>query len=49
MVEVIAAARGRFDRLQLRTQNPAAAALYERLGFQRRDDIPDSTHLRDLR
>jgi len=49
MAEVVTAARGRFERLHLRTQNPAAAALYERLGFQRRDDIADSTHLLDLR
>ena len=30
---VLDAARGRFDRLHLRTGNPAAARLYERLGF----------------
>jgi len=33
--EVLAAARGRFDVLRLRTTNPAAARLYERLGFRR--------------
>jgi ribosomal protein S18 acetylase RimI-like enzyme len=49
VAEIIAAARGHFEVLHLRTTNPAAAALYERLGFQRRDDIADSTHLLDLR
>lgn len=49
MGEVVAAARGRFDRLHLRTRNPAAASLYERLGFRRRDDVPDCTHVLDLR
>ena len=48
VAEVIAAARGRFDRLQLRTSNPVAAALYERLGF-RRSDAADATHRMDLR
>jgi ribosomal protein S18 acetylase RimI-like enzyme len=49
MAEVLAAARGPFLRLHLRTQNPAAAALYERLGFRPRDDVADSTHVLDLR
>jgi ribosomal protein S18 acetylase RimI-like enzyme len=49
MAEVVAAARGRFERLHLRTTNPAAAALYERLGFRRLDDVPDCTHVLDLR
>ena len=31
---VLNAARGRFDRLHLRTGNPAAARLYESLGFR---------------
>jgi adenylate kinase family enzyme/GNAT superfamily N-acetyltransferase len=44
---VIAAARGRFDTLRLRTQNPPAARLYERLGF-RRSDGADCTHLMEL-
>ena len=33
VAEVIAAARGRFDRLRLSTRNPEAAQLYERMGF----------------
>lgn len=45
---VMQAARGRFDRLRLSTQNPAAALLYERLGFHRRD-AADHTHLLELR
>ena len=46
---VIEAARGRFDHLRLRTRNPEAAALYERLGFRRRDDVADCTHVMELR
>ncbi len=49
MAEIVAAARGRFERLHLRTRNPAAAALYERLGFRCRDDVPDCTHGLELR
>lgn len=45
---VVEAAQGRFDRLRLRTQNPAAALLYERLGFDRRAGATDHTHLREL-
>jgi len=45
---VLAAARGRFDRLRLSTQNPAAAQLYERLGFERRFGAADHTHLLEL-
>ena len=44
---VIDAARGRFGRLRLSTQNPAAAQLYERLGFERRA-AADHTHLLEL-
>jgi ribosomal protein S18 acetylase RimI-like enzyme len=46
---VMEAARGRFDSLRLRTTNPAAAQLYERLGFQRRADVADCSHVLDLR
>jgi ribosomal protein S18 acetylase RimI-like enzyme len=46
--EVIRAAGGRFDTLRLRTHNPAAARLYEALGF-RRTDVADCTHLLVLR
>jgi ribosomal protein S18 acetylase RimI-like enzyme len=48
VAEVIEASRSRFDNLRLRTQNPAAAQLYERLGFRRRDDVRDCTHVMDL-
>jgi GNAT superfamily N-acetyltransferase len=49
VTEVVQAARGRFDRLRLRTGNPDAARLYERLGFQPTPDAPDCTHVMDLR
>jgi ribosomal protein S18 acetylase RimI-like enzyme len=49
MLEVIATARRGFDVLRLRTTNPAAAALYEQLGFRRRDDVADCTHVLELR
>jgi GNAT superfamily N-acetyltransferase len=49
MLEIIAAARRGFDLVRLRTTNPAAAALYERLGFRRRDDVADCTHVLELR
>ena len=42
---VIQDAHGRFDELRLRTNNPAAARLYEALGFQPSDDGGDYTHL----
>jgi GNAT superfamily N-acetyltransferase len=48
MATVIEAARDEFRHLRLRTHNPAAAALYERLGFLRRDDVPDCTHVMEL-
>ena len=46
--EIIKAARGQFLTLRLRTHNPAAARLYERLGFQRRADVADCTHVMNL-
>jgi ribosomal protein S18 acetylase RimI-like enzyme len=46
--EVIAAARGRFDHLHLRTGNTAAARLYERVGFCRCAGVPDCTHVMAL-
>ena len=49
VTEVMEAARGRFDHLRLRTGNPAAALLYERLGFRRCVDVADCTHVLDLR
>ena len=42
---IIETARGRFDSLRLRTFNPEAARLYERLGFRRREDVADCTHV----
>jgi GNAT superfamily N-acetyltransferase len=47
MAEVLGAARGRFETLRLSTSNPAAARLYESLGF-RRADGPHCTHARAL-
>jgi GNAT superfamily N-acetyltransferase len=47
--EVIAAARGSFDRLRLRTANPEAARLYEALGFAPCAGEADCTHALDLR
>ena len=47
--EIIATARGAFDTLRLRTENPAAARLYERLGFRRSTGVADCTHLMELR
>jgi GNAT superfamily N-acetyltransferase len=44
MEAVVAAARGRFASLRLRTESPEAAEFYERLGFHRRDGMPDCTH-----
>jgi GNAT superfamily N-acetyltransferase len=44
---VIEAARGRFGLLRLRTENPQAAAFYERLGFRRLAGVPESTHALD--
>lgn len=49
VAEVIEAARGRFDRLRLRTENPAAAEFYERLGFRRCVEVADCTHALELR
>jgi GNAT superfamily N-acetyltransferase len=45
---VVAAARGRFDTLRLRTSNPEAARLYERMGFSRRQDVDECTHVMAL-
>jgi len=42
---IVAAARGRFHTLRLRTTNPAAARLYERLGFRATGDVADCTHV----
>ena len=47
--EVIAAARGPFNTLRLRTQSPEAARLYERMGFLRCTTVPDCSHVMELR
>ena len=48
VAEVIRVAAGRFDRLRLRTHNPAAARLYEALGFRPADEA-DCTHAMEVR
>jgi GNAT superfamily N-acetyltransferase len=45
--EIVKAARGRFERLRLSTTNPAAARLYERLGF-RPEAVEHCTHAMEL-
>ena len=47
VADVLEAARGRFERLHLRTTNAIAARLYERLGF-RRTAARDHTHVLDV-
>jgi GNAT superfamily N-acetyltransferase len=44
----ISAARGHFDRLRLRGEEPGPAKLYESLGFRACSGIPDCTHVLDL-
>jgi len=46
VTEIIETARGRFESLHLRTNNPAAAQLYEKLGFRRCVDA-DFTHVKE--
>ena len=48
VADVLEAARGRFERLHLRTTNVTAARLYERLGFRRTFDARDHTHVVDV-
>jgi GNAT superfamily N-acetyltransferase len=43
--EVIEAARGRFDHLRLRTENPGAAQFYEAIGFRSSGATDNSTHV----
>lgn len=45
---IVAAARGRFTSLRLSTTNPAAACLYERLGFRPSADDAHCTHVLEL-
>jgi len=42
---VVRAAHGRFDEVRLRTNDPAAAHLYEALGFRRDVGQRDYTHI----
>ena len=47
--EVVQTARGSFDTLRLRTTNPAAARLYESLGFRPTDgSVADASHVMRL-
>ena len=48
VADVLEAARGRFERLHLRTTNAIAARLYERLGFRRTAAARDRTHELDV-
>jgi GNAT superfamily N-acetyltransferase len=45
---VVGAATGRFQRLRVRTENPEAGRLYQRLGFQRVAGVADCTHTLEL-
>jgi GNAT superfamily N-acetyltransferase len=45
---IVEMARGRFDTLRLRTHDPDAARLYERVGFRPCADSPDCTHVMPL-
>jgi GNAT superfamily N-acetyltransferase len=45
---VIEAAEPRFRMLRTRTENPDAARFYERLGFQRVNDIEHCTHILEI-
>ncbi|SRR5712692_1391418 len=49
LADVVAAARGPFDRLRLRAANPEAARFYEAIGFAPCPEEADSTHALDLR
>jgi GNAT superfamily N-acetyltransferase len=49
VTQVLGAARGRFDELRLRTNNPVAARLYEGLAFLPCDVATGSTHTLALR
>ena len=44
VLQIMEAARGRFSDLRLRTNDPAAARLYEALGFRFLPDSSDCTH-----
>lgn len=44
VAEVVEVARGRFDALRLRTENPTAALFYETLGFHPSSRAASHTH-----
>jgi GNAT superfamily N-acetyltransferase len=46
--EALERARGHFDRLRLRGDDPGPARLYESLGFRRSRGIPNCTHILEL-
>jgi GNAT superfamily N-acetyltransferase len=46
---IVQTAHARFDVLRLRTSNPEAARLYERLGFQPAPGLDDCSHVMTLR
>ena len=46
---VLETARGRFRLLRLLTANPAAARLYESLGFRREAGQPDCSHILEVK
>jgi GNAT superfamily N-acetyltransferase len=48
VARVIEAAGDRFESLRLRTNNEAAARLYEAIGFRARDEAGEYTHAMDL-
>jgi GNAT superfamily N-acetyltransferase len=48
VAQVIETARGRFDRLRLRTENAGAARFYEALGFRPSGGAVDYTHVMEL-
>jgi GNAT superfamily N-acetyltransferase len=45
---VVAAAKGQFVLLRLRTESGEAAEFYEKLGFQRCIEAPNCTHVREI-
>jgi ribosomal protein S18 acetylase RimI-like enzyme len=48
VAEIVAAAGGRFDSLRLSTSNPAAARLYDGLGFHPLQNDAHCTHVLEL-
>ena len=47
--EAVDRARGYFDRLRLRADDPGPARLYESVGFRRSRGIPNCTHILESR